>query len=174
MGPQSFAFEQLEGRSLFSVVLPFDSAGATPMASLFATPYAKKISNPLAGAFNVSGTFTHPIGPIGNPDGGSHYHFKGSGHTTALGNFTLAGDVTTPGFIASGRASGQLVITTSHGTITVTVKGPPQSPGSLPPSLNFSIKSGTGKYAGKTGKGKITISASGTTHKFLFRFNQPA
>jgi len=169
MERHSFALEHLEERALFSVVAPTDMGliTANPRAI---SPVRVASHNPLAGAFNVAGTFTHPLG---NPDAGSLYNFTGSGKTDSLGGkFTLTGHLTAPGFINNGRARGEFVITTSRGTITVSGHGPPQTPGTLPSSFTFSIKKGTRAYANSSGKGQFLISASGTTHKFLFRFNQ--
>jgi hypothetical protein len=170
MQPYSFALEHLEDRALFSVAAPLDTTD-TVFTTRLAMAQATVASHPLKGAFNASGKYTHSVGPIGNPDAGSHYDFNGSGRKPSLGKFTLTGQVTTPGFIANGRASGQLVITTSHGTITLSVQGPPQTPGSLPPTLTFKILRGTGKFANSRGKGGITLSASDRTKRFVFRFN---
>jgi len=166
----SFALEHLEGRALFSVLAPMDTEPTTATTTL--TPQVTAASqNRLAGAFNVAGTYTRPISP-GNPDAGSKYDFDGKGRNASLGRFRLSGEVQTPGFIASGRARGQLVLSNGHGTLSLSVIGPPQAPGSLPPSLTYRIRSGTGAYVNSSGKGHMAVSASNTTHKFLFRFNQ--
>jgi hypothetical protein len=171
---QSFALEQLEERALFSVVAPLSMA---PVAqSTAATHQAAAATNhsPLTGAFNVSGTYSHPIspgGPGGNPDVGTPYEFTGRGKKVPLGRFKLTGALHTPGFINNAKSHGQFVITTSRGTITIDVHGPPQTPGVLPPSLAYRIVKGTGAYVNSVGKGKMIVSASDTTHKFLFRFN---
>jgi hypothetical protein len=168
MESHSFALEQLEGRALFCAVAPIDAAPMTVTSAQFATPQATiAIPKPFPNAFNVAGTFTHPFG---NPDAGSTYLFTGTGKTNVLGAFTLTGKVQGPGLIANARASGKLTITTPKGTIHLSVTGPLQSPGSLPPSVSFSIYRGTGAFVNSKGKGKITLSVSGTTHKFLFRF----
>ena len=115
MERRSIALEHLEGRTLFNVVGPMDLAPV--MASTVAISEAQVASashSPLAGAFNVAGTFTHPLG---NPDAGAQYEFTGSGKTKALGNFSLSGHIQTPGFVANGRATGRLTITNAHGTI---------------------------------------------------------
>lgn len=165
----SFALEHLEERTLFCAVAPLDTVSMAATAGLHATSQVTVASlSPLAGAFNIAGTFSHPFG---NPDAGSQYDFIGTGRTTSLGKFNMTGHLQTPGLIANGKASGRIVLTNSHGTLTLSVKGPPQTPGSLPPSLTFSIFKGTGAYASSSGKGRIVVSASGTTHKFLFRFN---
>jgi hypothetical protein len=171
MERHSFALEHLEDRALFSAVAPLDAAPMTAAKALVPTHYSPAaVLSPFPLAFNVGGTFTHPIGPIGNPDTGSQYQFTGTGKTTTLGGFVLTGQVQSPGFVASGRTRGELVIRNSHGTITLHVVGPLQSPGSLPSSFSFSIVKGTGAFVHSSGNGKILLATSGTTHKFLFRF----
>ena len=164
-----FALEHLEGRALFCAVAPTDTAAMTAGPALRAAPLVTVAAkNPFPAAFNVAGKFTHPFG---NPDAGSNYIFTGSGKTAALGKFTLTGRLQTPGLIANGKASGRLILTTTKGTITLSLHGPPQTPGSLPPSVSYYLVKGTGSYVGNIAKGTIGISASGTTQKFLFRFH---
>jgi hypothetical protein len=129
-------------------------------------------TTPLTGAFNISGTYTHAIGPGFNPDAGNDYDFAGSGKKRSLGRFTMAGDVHGIGFIASGRFRGYVTLTSSQGTIDVRLLGPEQAPGAFPDSLAFKIVNGTGVYANASGKGEIAVSASDTTQKFVFRANQ--
>jgi hypothetical protein len=169
-----FGMEGLEGRTLFCA----GSTASAPTPSITSMAVVQQAvmavsKSLLAVAFNVAGKFTHPISPGGNPDVGSKYNFSGTGKTKNLGKFTLTGYVQPPGFIAIGKASGRLVITTSNGKINLNVQGPPQQPGTLPSSLTFNVASGSGEYLGISGKGKILVSASATTHKFLFRFNPP-
>ena len=169
MNVNSFSLEQLEGRALLSAITsvvdgPSGIVGA-PIILAAAT------HNYLAGPFNVAGHYEHPISP-GNPDAGSHYDFNGTGRKAGLGKFHLSGEITTPGFINSARSRGQFVIQNGHGTITFSVVGPLQGPGVLPGSLNYRVRSGTGDYANSSGKGRLILSASSNTQKFLFRFNQ--
>jgi hypothetical protein len=174
MRHHAFALDHLEGRAMFSVAAPLDAAPVNTTAASIIVPHLNT-ATPLVGEFNVAGTYAKPVGPIGNPDTGNKYQFTGAGKKKSLGgNFTLAGDVTAPGFVQNGRSTGYLTITTDRGTIVLKVQGPPQDPGVLPPSLFYRIVSGTGKYAHAAGKGHIALSASSTTHKFLFRFNPPA
>jgi hypothetical protein len=173
MDRHPFALENLESRTLYSVVTPLAAGPVTTVNTLLVAPHLVAVTvSPIAGAFNVAGTYTHPIGPIGNPDAGAQYDFKGTGKTKSLGSFTVTGHLTGPGFIANGQASGRLAIRTSHGIINLIVQGPPQTPGALPTTLSYKIASGTGSYVNRKGKGQIIVSASDTTHKFVFRFNQ--
>jgi len=170
MQRQPFVLEQLEGRALFSVVTPDDVvpviATSTVQPIILA---AASSATPLVGAFNVAGKYTHPLG---NPDTGSPYLFTGTGKTSLLGTFTLTGQIRPPGFIQSARASGTFTLTNSKGTIRMSVKGPQQGAGVIPPFVSYTILRGTGAYANSTGKGTITIAASDTTRKFVFKFNQ--
>ncbi len=164
-----FALEHLEDRALFCAIAPTDTAPTTTAPAVRAAPLVTAtVKNPFPAAFNVAGKFTHPFG---NPDAGSQYIFTGSGKTAALGKFTLTGHLQTPGLIANGKASGRLILTTSKGVITLSLHGPPQNPGSLPPTVSYYLVKGTGPYAGNVAKGTIGISASATTQKFLFRFH---
>ncbi len=169
MDLHSFGLEQLEGRALFCAVAGADPAPVTAATALIASPQlTAAVKNLFPAAFNVAGKYTHPFG---NPDAGSQYILNGSGKTATLGKFTLTGHVQTPGLIANGKASGRLILTTTHGVITLSLHGPPQTPGSLPPSLSFFFVKGTGSYAHGAGKGTIAVAASATTQKFVFRFH---
>jgi hypothetical protein len=168
---RSFVLENLEGRTLLSGVAAMDAAPESASSEVLATAEVRAASHPLSAAFNATGTFTKPFH---NPDVGPSYDFTGHGTKTSLGKFKLTGHVQTPGFVNNGRSSGKLVLTSSRGTITLILHGPPQAPGTLPPSFTYSIRKGTGKYANSTGKGHFTVSASETTHRFVFRFNPPA
>ena len=168
---RSFVLENLEGRTLLSGVAPMDAAPDAATSEVLATAQVRSASHPLSGAFNAAGTFTKPFH---NPDVGPQYDFTGHGRKASLGRFTLTGHVQTPGFVNNGRSSGKLVLTSSRGTITLVLHGPPQAPGQLPPSFTYSIRKGTGAYVNSTGKGRMAVSASETTNKFVFRFNPPA
>jgi len=184
-----FALEGLEDRKLMSVSVGaelFSSSGdigvpehqallnasATLRSSPAVKTHAVGPTTPLVGAFNVSGSYSHPIGPGFNPDAGNLYSFNGAGKKRSLGSFTMTGDVHGIGFIASGRFRGYVTFSCSQGTIDVRLVGPEQAPGPFPSSLAFKIVNGTGAYALAYGKGEIAVSASDTTQKFVFRANQ--
>jgi hypothetical protein len=171
MALYSFALEHLEDRNLFSIAAPLDAGSVAPTTEMAATTRVVIASHPLAGAFNAAGTYSVPFH---NPDVGPRYNFVGHGTKASLGKFTLGGFITLPGFINNAQAKGRLTLKSSRGTITLVVHGPPQAPGSLPPSLSYSILKGSGAYANSTGKGHMIVSASDTTQKFVFRFNQTA
>ncbi len=186
-----FVLEGLEDRRLLSASVAADLLSASPdagvserqaaslsmtsspaVAAPLAAVHAKVVgpTTPLTGAFNIAGTYNVVFNH--NPDAGTPYHLVGSGRKRSMGSFTMVGDLQGPGFIASGRARGYVTLSCSQGTIDVRLLGPPQTPGSLPPSLAFKIVNGTGAYALATGKGEMIVSASDTTQKFVFRANQ--
>lgn len=186
-----FALEGLEDRKLLSASVVDDLLASSPdlglsvnqaavlasptiASSSIVTPARKTVpaTTPLTGVFNVAGTYSHPITPGFNPDAGNRYDFTGAGKKRSLGRFTMTGYLQLPGFIASGQARGRVTFGSSQGTLDVRLIGPPQTPGSLPPTLAYKIMSGTGVYANASGKGTITLSASDTTQKFVFQFNQ--
>jgi hypothetical protein len=169
MGRHSFALETLEERALFSVAVPQAAVVMGPVRPEGAALTIVR-PQPLKVPFNVAGTFTHAVGPIGNPDASAPYKFKGTGKIKTLGTFTFSGQLTVPGFIQNGKAFGTFTIANSKGSLILNVVGPPQKPGVLPSSLTYSIAHGHGAYLHAKGVGKISISASMTTHKFVFRF----
>jgi hypothetical protein len=69
------------------------------------------------------------------------------------------GTLRSPGFIAKGHAGGTLTLTNAHGSVTISLKGPLQRGfSSLPNKFSFQITSGTGAYAGDTGRGMAQLS----------------
>jgi hypothetical protein len=173
MGHHAFTFEHLEGRALFSMVAPHVVPMPYTSATLAALLAKVKHPHPIQDAFNVAGTFTHDI-HVGNPDAGTPYEFTGTGKSAKLGTFTLTGWIQPPGFIANGQAHGKLFLTNSQGSVILSVIGPPQGSGVLPSSLSFTIIQGHGAYLHAKGTGQILVSASDTTQKFVFHFNQSA
>ena len=144
---------------------------ASPAAVTVTRKKAVVPTTPLTGVFDVAGTYSHPVAPGPNPDTGSHYTFTGAGRKRSLGRFTLSGDLMGPGFIAQGQYRGYITLTGSAGSITVRLLGPLQAPGPLPSTFFYKIVNGTGAYAHSIGKGTVSLSASDTTHRFVFRFN---
>jgi hypothetical protein len=74
------------------------------------------------------------------------------------------------GFIASGRATGQLVLSSARGTITLALHGAVQTAFSQPPSvLVYSVTAGTGAFQHLSGYGAVEM------HRFPapIAFGQP-
>ena len=83
----------------------------------------------------------------------------------------LSGQITTPGFIETGIATGQLTLSGVSGSVTLTVKGPKENGfGPMPPRLTFSITSATGKYGGAKGNGHIVIRLDAASGTFTMKF----
>jgi hypothetical protein len=95
---------------------------------------------------------------IANPDTGKIYKFSGSGNITPLGHVGLTGNVQTLGFIAQGNASGQLFLSNSRGTLTLTLTGPVQNGlAPIPDHFAYSITNASGRFLGATGSGVVAL-----------------
>jgi hypothetical protein len=122
----------------------------------------------------IAGTYT-TVPTI--PDTGMTQQLDGAGNVKPLGAVTAMGTIHMPGFIREGRATGTLTLTNAHGSVTLQLTGPLQPGFSPPPStFHYQIVSGTGAYAGATGKGTITFAempadASTPTGTFVMTFN---
>jgi len=96
---------------------------------------------------------------VANPDTGAAYDFKGSGRVSGFGDGSMAGHLHTIGFIAVGRAQGELVLSGARGTITLKLLGPEQhgGPKALPDVFKFTVVAATGKYVNDHDSGTATI-----------------
>jgi hypothetical protein len=110
-------------------------------------------AHPLHGS--GSGTYHGPQITI---DAGTSFVFAGTAHLGALGTFALKGSVQGVGMIASGRATGELVLSNAQGTITLALHGPVQQAFSQPPSvLVYVVTRGTGSFRHMTGYGAVVM-----------------
>jgi hypothetical protein len=92
------------------------------------------------------------------PDVGGEQNLNGAGTVQPLGAVQASGHLRTPGFVAHGRAEATFTLTAAGGSITVRLVGPLQRGFSSPPAhFHYTIKGGTGKYAGASGSGKATF-----------------
>ena len=83
-----------------------------------------------------------------NADAGSRYDLVGIGELSGLGETMVSGDLFSTGLVRSGHASGVLTLRNSHGSVRLTLEGPPQgSRAPLPGSFHFTVTSGTGTYS---------------------------
>jgi hypothetical protein len=113
----------------------------------------------------AAGIATHPLhgtgtgtyhGPQVTIDAGTSFTLTGTANLGALGPFTVTGSVQGVGMIASGRATGELVLSNAHGTITLALHGPVQSAFNQPPSeLVYSVTRGTGDFRHLAGHGTV-------------------
>jgi hypothetical protein len=93
-----------------------------------------------------------------NPDAGTSYSLFGYGRLGAIGIAYGVGHVTTPGFIATGRATGTFTLYAAGGTVDLSVTSRPL-PGfsTLPSLLIYTITGGTGAYSHAKGYGTIDV-----------------
>jgi hypothetical protein len=107
----------------------------------------------LGGTLRGSYTITPGI-----PDTGTQYTLAGAGTLGHLGPVTAAGKVRTPGFIATGQATGTLTVSNPHGEVSLQLQGPPQ-PGFSPPPEQFQymVQKATGMYAGLRSSGTVVL-----------------
>lgn len=140
------------------------SMPASPALSLATLPLVQRAR--LRGL--VTGSYTTPFT---NPDLGHAYDFAGAGTIPLLGSVSLAGQISTPGFVASGTAAGQLTLTGPQGSVTLSLKGPPEPGfGPLPRKLAFTVTSATGNYLGTHAQGHVWIRLNATAKTFVMAF----
>ena len=129
------------------------SAVAPPTATGLGVAAAASPAHPLHGA--GTGTYLSPRIVV---DAGTSFALAGMADLGALGSFRVTGSVQGVGFVASGRATGQLVLSNAHGTITLALHGGVQ-PGfsQIPPELVYAVAGGTGDFAHLGGYGTVGV-----------------
>jgi hypothetical protein len=104
-----------------------------------------------------------------NPDIGKGETLIGWGTIAPLGPTQVSGTLRSPGFIASGRTTGSLTLTGVTGSVTLTLRGLNQK-GFSGAATNYSYTlSGTGGYAGATGKGTAILIEMGGSFTLTIR-----
>ncbi|MDQ2733288.1 MAG: hypothetical protein M3Y56_16685 [Armatimonadota bacterium] len=135
------------------------------------TPSQTTLSGAVTGTYTIQQTI---------PDVGATYMLTGMGTVAPLGQVQVAGSFRTPGNIATGTATGQLTLTGSSGTTTLTLTGPQQAGFSPPPSaFHYTVTGTTGSGAtgtnsALTNSGNITLTlvpSSTTTGSGTFTMN---
>ncbi len=118
---------------------------------LGAIPAVVQHAHPLHGS--GAGTYHGPAVTI---DAGTSFALTGTADLGALGTFHVTGQVHGVGFLAQGRATGELVLTNAHGSITLALHGSVQ-PGfsAVPPELVYSVTGGTGDFGHLSGYGTV-------------------
>ena len=148
--------EPLESLTLLSIISPALSSHPSGSAEV-ASSTRIRTTRPVALNFTVQGSYQVIMK---NPDVGRTYQFQteSTGRTHGLGPTTLDGAITTPGFVAQGYATGQLIAHTSRGDLQIQLAGPLTAGFSaLPGKLSYSITGGTGKYAHAHGFGVVDV-----------------
>jgi hypothetical protein len=123
------------------------------------------------GAFSIAGTLRMPVSSIAT--------FQISGQH--LGTYTLSGKLASTGQV-SGRffalldstntymSAGEMGLSNKHGSVLIALTSDKTNDN----TYDFTIKSGTGTFAGATGTGKMTtsvVSANGKTMSFVLTMN---
>jgi hypothetical protein len=100
----------------------------------------------------------HYIGNLLMVDAGVVDKLTGTAKLKNLGAFNLTGVLQGVGFIFQGHATGQLVLSSTQGTITLTLRGPVESGFQpLPSTFSYRISAATGAYQHMTGTGHVTV-----------------
>jgi hypothetical protein len=94
----------------------------------------------------------------GNPDVGRGQSLKGSGTVHPLGTVDVTGTLHNTGFIAKGRATGSLILSNSHGSVTIQLQGPLQTGFcEFAGKYHFRIVAATGTYRHDFGQGTAQL-----------------
>ena len=150
----------LELQALGDRALPSPITLQPPDAGVLAA--VVRPAHPLHGA--GAGTYHGPAVTI---DAGTSFALTGTANLGALGTFHVTGQVQGVGFLAQGRATGELVLTNAHGSITLALHGAVQ-PGfsAVPPELVYSVTGGTGDYSHLNGYGTVGLHTTPTPVAF--------
>jgi hypothetical protein len=98
------------------------------------------------------------LGPEITIDAGTSFTLFGTANLRALGSFAVTGSVHGVGMIAFGRATGELVLSNAHGTITLALHGRVQSAFSqLPTEMVYTVTGGTGAFVHLNGYGVVAL-----------------
>jgi hypothetical protein len=93
-----------------------------------------------------------------NPDVGREQSLKGTGALHPVGNVDVSGMLHSTGFIAMGRATGSLILSNSHGSVSIQLQGPLQPGfGEFTGKYHFRISATTGAYKHDFGQGTAQL-----------------
>ncbi len=138
---------QLGERALPSVV------GPQPVTEHMGMSPAAVTTHPLHG----TGTGYYN-GPRVTIDAGTGFTLTATAKLATLGSFRVTGSVQGVGLIAFGRATGEWVLSNTHGSITIELHGAVQSAFSqVPSNLVYSVTKGTGDFRHLKGYGIVAI-----------------
>jgi hypothetical protein len=152
--------EELEPRVALSASHPAPVALASfPSATPLVAPSAHHEHHhhhheqALRGTIRGAYTVTNPI-----PDAGAQYHLSGAGTVRGLGPVTASGTLNATGFVANGRAAGDLTLANAAGTVTLHLVGPVQGGfAPLPEHFHFTVVAATGAYQGLRASGTADL-----------------
>jgi len=142
--------EELGSRVLTSTAPPpwAPTVGLDPTftVSPIVPPTAAVPSRPIRG----SGTGVYYTIPeqFNLPDLGTLRQLRGTVNIAGFGPASLSGSVRGLGYVNEGRATGEVTLTTAHGSATLVLRGPMQRPGAMPSEFVYTVKSATGDLQG--------------------------
>ncbi len=148
MRPQ---LESLESMTLLSAISPVHKHPGGIVA-------AKATHANVATAISLNGTFegAYHVAAKANHHKGLDYVFSGDGAVGVLGFTQVTGNLNSVGNVTKGHATGPVVLSTKYGSLRLQLTGPTQhSMATLPEGFTYKITSGTGKYRGDEGTGKV-------------------
>jgi hypothetical protein len=103
----------------------------------------------------LMGTYQKKSGP---PDVGIDVSFFGHGKARPLGTADVTGEAHGLGNVASGHASGLVVVSTPEGSVTLKLTGPKQKGfAPLPDRFSFKITNGSGAFLKDRGHGTLVL-----------------
>lgn len=144
------------GRSSSSSTTSSSSSSVSSASSVA----CKDVNGKLTGAFTLA---------AGLPDVGRTYNLTGTGSVSAIGSVSANGSVHTLGFIAMGRATGDITLTQGSSTAVLHLEGPVQTGFSgLPTSFHYTVQSANGVFASwKDASGNLELHIKGETNGSL-------
>jgi hypothetical protein len=136
---------------LFALSAVMLTVGTSSTLARHQSSPAHDASLALQGTINASETHL-----FSNPDVGAAYQWSGQGTVAPLGTVTGSGTNHGVGFIAKGTPTGTMTLSTSTGSIDLSVTYD-QTPGFAPLPVNgtYVITGGTGAYVGARGSGLL-------------------
>jgi hypothetical protein len=141
--------ESLESMTLLSGASAAISGALASLVTTAASAQQIHLTGTVKGSYHLQ---------VKNPDTGKDFTFLGSGTLSTLGQVSLTGDIHSPGNIANGHSTGQLVLSNPHGSVTLELTGPPQNGNTpVPDVFSFKIIKASGTFKDDTGTGYIDL-----------------
>ena len=173
--PQQFSYKITGGTGAYAhlsdqgtLSLMLAAAPTGPGSSIPAAPhgaFALSVAQPGQPGAALDGALAGHVTPAGfiavDPmpvDVGAVYGLSGAGTLAELGSVTLTGSLRATGFVGRGHATGELTISSAHGSVTLDLRGPAQGTfAPLPGQFDFNVRSGTGAYTHLHAGGTVTV-----------------
>jgi hypothetical protein len=125
-----------------------------------ASAFGANVSHSTTGSIRLHGTVHGQyLSQSRIPDVGTTYQLTGAGHVGGLGHASVTGEMHSLGFIAQGRAQGDLTLKRAGGTITLHLTALEQQAEfqALPSGFSYEITGGTGRFKAAHGTGTANL-----------------